>query len=159
MSDQEIALTVELNVFIETFRAIGNLKGNIKYRMELVSPPPGKPGKIVVVFTPPHTITLKAADDFSGNVRLVYTLVDRENLLVGIGFADVDTPIVSGGVLTFPCISFDRSTDGANWKTVMTVDDTIEARDKKIYSYSIYAQNIPQSAIGILDPIIENEPN
>lgn len=153
-------LTGAIAVTIDQFYPLGSLNGNIQFTMTpTINVPPPEPGMpwLKMSFQTPNIITVTPMN-FSGNVQLTYTLVDPDHLLIGVGFNAIDTALTGAGVSTFPTISFDRAMVGSSWQTDMIVLDTLAAGVATTYSYFIIVQEVSSQTLGIIDPVIVNEP-
>lgn len=139
-------ITATINVTITQFRPVGGVFP-ISTVMALAEPTPGvtiRDGTIVVKCTDP--------------VTLVFRLGTANYVFVGAAF-DANTAGADVGALEFPTITINRS-PGANQpaNSLSVVDANLKRSQNKGYSYVLLVQNVATAEIGIIDPMIINEP-
>ena len=139
-------ITALINVTVTQFRPLGGVFP-ISTVMALAAPPPG-------VTIRDGTIVVKGTDP----VTLIFKLAGSAYVFVGAAF-DANTTGADVGTLEFPTVTINRS-PAANQpaNSLSVVDANLAQNLNKGYSYVLLVQNAATAEIGLIDPMIINEP-
>jgi hypothetical protein len=142
METQASPVSVTLAVSVTQFRPLGGVFP-VSATYKVVSASPDVKvigGSVIVKGTQPAT--------------LVFQLADKNYVFVGATFnASAAAPDV--GTTEFPSVTIDRTPTG-NKLTVIDANDPQNLG--KAYSYVLLVQNTQTAEIGLIDPMIINEP-
>lgn len=132
-----------VSITINQFRALGSIFP-ISAGYSLVQASPG------VALTPSNTLVVAS----NQAATLVFQLSSPGYVFVGATF-DSDAPGTDVGTTEFPTVTINRSSAGNS----LTINDANVSQDSGVaYSYILLVQNTVTGAIGIIDPLIINDP-